>query len=124
MKSYYRVMLGKGSIHAEECFAGDFVGADFLAAQDLTGELHEDWRTFNKKFIPVFLAAHPDKTKVAAGLACGALWTISKGMNEGDFVLCPDGSGHYHVGEVSGDYHYQLGEVLPHRRPVHWLNRT
>ena len=30
-----------------------------------------------KKFIPVFLAGHPDKTKIGAGLACGFLWTVS-----------------------------------------------
>ena len=29
MKNYYRVMLGKNSIYAEECFAGNFIGTDF-----------------------------------------------------------------------------------------------
>jgi hypothetical protein len=27
--------------------------------------------------------------------ACGALWTVYKGINVGDLVLCPDGAGSY-----------------------------
>lgn len=120
MKSYYRVMLGKQSIHAAECFAGNFIGTDYEVKQDLKNELPDDWRAFNKKFIPVYLSIHPDKTKIGAGLACGFLWTVSKGINKGDIVLCPDGTGFYKVGEVNGDYYYAPGEVLPHRRPVSW----
>lgn len=122
MKNYYRVMLGKKSVHAEECFKGNFIGADFGIKQDLTKKLPTEWRVFNKEFIPVFLAAHPEKTKIGAGLACGALWTVSKGIQKGDVVLCPDGTGKYLVGEVSGDYYYKPGEILFHRRPVTWLN--
>jgi restriction system protein len=115
-------MLGKKSVFADECFAGGFIGTDFGINQDLSGQLPENWPAFNKKFIPIFLAAHPDKTKIGAGLACGALWTVSKGIQKGDIVLCPDGSGHYRVGEVSGDYYYEPGKILFHRRPVTWLS--
>lgn len=52
MRTYYRVMLGKGSVHAEECVAGQFIGTDFNIDQDLTHKLPEEWRTFNKEFIP------------------------------------------------------------------------
>ena len=124
MKNYYRVMLGQKSIYAEDCFAGNFIGTDFGINQDLTKKLPGEWRAFNKEFIPVFLAAHPDKTKISAGLACGALWTVSKGIQNGDVVLCPDGTGKYRVGEISGDYNYEPGKILPHRRPVSWLNVT
>jgi restriction system protein len=122
MKNYYRVMLGKKSIHANECFKGNFIGTDFDIREDLTNKLSEDWRDFNKHFIPVYLASHPDKTKIGAGLACGALWTVSKGIEIGDVVLCPDGTGKYRVGEVSGNYHYEPGGILRHRRPVMWLH--
>jgi restriction system protein len=121
-KSYYRVMLGQKSIHAAECFAGNFIGTDFGIDQDPSHKLPEEWRIFNKEFIPIYIAKHPDKTKIGGGLACGALWTVSKGIAKGDTVLCPDGSGHYRVGEVSGDYSYESGKILPHRRPVQWLN--
>jgi len=124
MKKYYRAMLGKGSIHAVECFAENFIGADYQINQNLSGKLVDDWRAFNKEFIPVYLAAHPDKTKIGAGLACGALWTVAKGIKIGDSVICADGSGRYRVGEVTGDYFYQPDGILPHRRPVHWLSET
>ena len=84
----------------------------------------DDWRAFNKKFVPIFMAGHPDKTKIGAGLACGALWTVSKGIAKGDLVISPDGMGTYFVGEVSGDYFYVHGEPSPHRRPVKWLPQT
>ena len=122
VKGYYRIMLGQKSIYAAECFAGNFIGTDFGIDQDLTTKLPEEWRVFNQEFIPVYLAKHPDKTKIGAGLACGALWTVSKGIKVGDVVLCPDGSGRYRVGQVSGEYMYAPGEILFHRRPIHWLN--
>ena len=124
MKNYYRVMLGKGSSYAEECFARHFIGTDFEIRQDLTNDLPEDWRTFNKKFIPIFLKIRPDKTKIGAGLACGALWTVSKGILKDDVVLCPDGSGRYRVGEVTGNYQYTPDEILPHRRAVRWTGQS
>lgn len=124
MTSYYRVMLGKQSVYAQECLSGGFIGTYFQIDQDLTHHLPDNWRTFNREFIPVFLERHPHKTKVAAGLACGALWTVSKGIQNEDIVLCPDGKGHYYVGLVRGSYYYQPGEILPHRRPVQWFSQT
>src|SRR5262245_39996262 len=124
MRGYYRLMLGRKSAHAAECFAGSFIGTDFKIHEDLSRKLPEEWRAFNKQFIPIFLASNPDKTKTGAGLACGALWTVSKGIKKGDLVLCPDGAGYYHAGEVLGDYYYAAGQVLPHRRKVRWLETT
>lgn len=124
MKRYFRVMLGRSSMYANECFAGGFIGVDFDFAQDLSNDLPDNWRAFNEKFIPVFLAKNPDKKKVAAGLACGMTWTVSKGIRPGDLVLCPNGEGVYHVGEITGEYFYQPGGNLRHRRPVQWLNAT
>ncbi len=124
MRDHYRLMLGGGSVHAEACFAGNFVGTDFGIHQDLAGRLPDEWRVFNKEFIPVFLKGHPDKTRIAAGLACGALWTVSKGLTQGDILLCPDGTGQYRIGEITGGYTYASGEILPHRRSVRWLDWT
>ena len=116
-------MLGKKSSHADECFAGNFIGADFGFAGDLTGQLPDENRPFNKTFVPVYLDKHPGKSKVVAGLACGALWTVAKGIQIGDLVLCPTGSGQYKIGKVTSDYKYQAG-ILPHRRSVVWLDKT
>lgn len=66
---YYRLMLGKGSRHAEQCLAERFIGADYGIERDLSRELPDSWRQFNAMFIPVYQETHPEKTKVAAGLA-------------------------------------------------------
>jgi restriction system protein len=71
--------------------------------------------------IPVWQERKPGKTKVAVGLYCGSLWTVCKGILEGDRVLCPDGSGNYFVGEVTGQYFFSPGVDLPHRRAVRWV---
>ena len=68
MKRYYRVMLGKNSMHAEQCAQENFIGADYGIQENLTGKLPDDWREFNRKYIPIFLKGHPDKTRVGAGL--------------------------------------------------------
>lgn len=117
-------MLGKKSIHAEEAHQGNYIGAGWLPDVDLTNKFPDNWREFNKEYIPIYLAQNPDKTKVSAGLACGMLHTISKGILKGDVVLCPSGKGDYLIGEVVGDYEYEKGEVLPHRRAVRWFSNT
>lgn len=122
MKSYYRVMLGKKSVFAADCFAGSYIGVDFAIKEDLSKSLPDEWRAFNKKYIPVYLSAHPDKSKITAGLACGGVWTVCRGINEGDIVLSPDGAGSYRVGEVTGGYYYSPEGPLPHRRRVKWFD--
>nr|WP_233120869.1 endonuclease NucS domain-containing protein [Chlorobium sp. KB01] len=117
-------MLGRKSAYASECFGGGYIGADFGINEDLSRKLPEEWKDFNKQFIPVLLANEPDKTKIGAGLACGALWTVSKGIKRGDIVLCPDGTGSYRIGEVMGDYYYASGQELPHRRKVRWFEKS
>ena len=63
----------------------------------------------------------PGKSTTSAGLACGFLWTIVKGLKIGDVVLCPSGEGFYYVGTISSNYYYVQGSELPHRREVKWL---
>ena len=121
MKRYVRVMLGAKSIYAAECYEGNFIGADYDIHIDLTNELPDNWRDFNAKYRPIWLQANEGKSKIAAGLACGMLWTICKGIRKGDIVLCPDGDGNYYVGEVESNYHYHPDTILPHRRTVKWF---
>lgn len=124
MKEFYRVMLGRGSMYAQECREQGFIGANFDIQQDLSGHLPEDWREFNKEFIPIYLQANPEKSKIAAGLCCGFLWTVCKKIQVGDIVLSPDGKGRYFVGEVQSDYRFVPGANQPHQRQVHWLDET
>lgn len=121
MKRYNRVMAGARSANAQQCFTEGFIGVDYEVPVDLTGRLPDDWRVFNHEFIPVYLAGHPNKTKIAAGLACAFIWTVSKGLRQGDMVITPDGMGRYRAGEIVSDYFYAPSQVLPHRRKVNWL---
>jgi restriction system protein len=120
MKQYKRIMLGAKSIYADACYEGSFIGADFGIVQDLSAHLPDNWRAFNEVFRPIWMETYPEKSKIAAGLACGMLWSISKGLNKGDVVLCPDGQGRYYIGTVRSNYYYKEGEFLPHRRKVKW----
>ena len=124
MTSYYRVMLGRGGRYSSQGIEGNYIGVDFDIPQDLTASLPDQWREFNRRFIPIWFEKNPGKSKIAAGLACGMLWTVAKGISIGDVVLCPDGTGIYHVGEVTGEYQYRQDEELHHQRPVKWHSKT
>ncbi len=122
MKKYYRLMLGRQHKYFNECYDNKYVGVGFDIEVDLKNDLPDNWRDFNKKYIPFYLNKNPEKSKVTAGLACGAIWTVSKGMNLGDILLCPDGQRNYKVGKISGDYFYDASiPSLLHRRSVEWL---
>jgi len=124
MPKYYRFILGRNSRYAQQCYEGSFIGTDYGIHQDLSDHLPDRFQDFNEQFRPVFMANRPDKSKVAAGLACGALYTASKGILQGDIVLCPDGHSSYRIGEVVGPYVYVPEGPLPHRREVRWLPQT
>ena len=124
MKEFYRVMLGRGSIFAQECRDQGIIGAGFGITQDLSNTLPENWKEFNQQFIPIYQQANPGKSKISAGLSCGFLWTVSKGIKVGDIVLSPDGKGRYFVGKVMSDYLYVSGANQPHQRQVHWFDET
>jgi endonuclease NucS-like protein len=123
MRNYFRIRLGQGGRDAADCLTGEFVGVDYGLDEDLTGKVPDEWRAFNAQFIPVLMTKNSKKTKIGAGLSCGAIWTVSKGMNTGDLVICPDAAGSFQIGEVTGGYIYQEGGPLPHRRPVRWLRQ-
>lgn len=123
MKNYYRIALKRGQ-YAEEALNGGFICAGFLPDVDLTGKLPDNFRDFNTTFVPIYLEKNPGKTRIGAGLACGQLWTIAKGLRKGDIVLSPNGQGEYLVGEVAGEYDYHPGHEMPHRRPMDWYKDT
>lgn len=77
-------MLGPKSVYIKECQQGNFVGVNFDIGQDLTKKLPDNWREFNREFIPVWVEKNPGKNKISAGLACGFLFTVAKGMKKGD----------------------------------------
>ncbi|MBQ8829386.1 MAG: DUF91 domain-containing protein, partial [Burkholderiaceae bacterium] len=128
-RSYYRCMPGGKSVYFTECFSQGFIGVDFGVDENLKDKFPENWREFNTEYIPKFLAKHPNYHKIGAGLACGMLWTLGKGIHENDVVLVPNGQGQYAVGVVTSGYIYAGEDAnLPHQRRVTWLpdliNRT
>lgn len=123
-KQYRRVFLGKGSANAADGLAGGFICAGFLFGIDLTDRFPDHFRKFNAEMIPLWMEQNPERSKVAAGLACGMLHTICKGLHVGDIVMTPDTDGVYHFGEITGPYFYDAAYQLPHKRPVHWYGIT
>lgn len=124
MKKYNRIMLGRGSLYAKTCREEGYIGANFDINIDLSESLYENWRDFNSKFIPIWMKNVPGKSKTAAGLACGFLWTIVKGLQIGDTVLSPSGEGYYYVGTIVSGYYYVANSALPHRRKVEWNDKV
>jgi len=117
-------MLGRAGRFAKMCREEGYIGANFDIKKDLSSSLPENWRKFNEETIPLWLESNPGKTKTAAGVACGFLWTIAKGLQIGDVVLCPSGEGTYYVGTIAGDYYYVPNTDLPHRRKVEWKDKV
>lgn len=120
MKKYNRVMLGQGSKYAKMCRENGYIGANFDINEDLSDSLYDNWRDFNSKYIPIWMENMPEKSKTSAGLACGFLWTIIKGLQIGDIILSPSGEGFYYVGTITSDYYYVPNTELPHRRNIKW----
>lgn len=123
-KKYNRIMLGRAGRFAKMCREEGYIGADFDIEKDLSNSLPENWRQFNEETIPLWLENNPGKSKAAAGVACGFLWTIAKGLQIGDVVLCPSGEGTYYVGTIVGDYYYVPNTDLQHRRKVEWKDKV
>ena len=129
MADFFRVMLGKGSSLAQKCFDEGFVGVDFDIDHDISAALarSDNFREFNREYIPRWLEKNPDKSKVAAGLAMGFTYTVAKAIQIGDFIISPDGNRRYRFGQVAGPYEFAgvewdfTGE-LPHRRRVVWTD--
>ena len=55
MKRYFRVLLGLKGIFADQCFKGNFIGMDIGINEDLTPNLPENWREFNRKFVTIYI---------------------------------------------------------------------
>jgi len=122
MRSFYQLRLGQGARYFAECLENNFIGVGWFKDYDLNLILKAspEWKAFNQEMIPIYLKEHPNRKKVAAGLACAATFTVCKSIREGDIVVCPKGDGTYAVGEIVGDYTYAKGGNLPHRRKVNW----
>jgi len=117
---YNRIMPGAKSAYVDKCLNEKFIGVDFGITEDISDYLSDDIKPFKERYRKIYLEKRPHKSKVAAGLACGTIWTVCYNLKKGDILLCPDGKGEYLVGEMESNYYYVPGEILPHRRKVNW----
>lgn len=122
MKQYNRIMLGAGGMYLEECLQGGYIGASFIKDDNLVDTPWNDESAWRLQMQTRYLALHPEKTMGTARNSVGFLWTICKGLNNGDIVLASDGHGGYHIGRITSDYYYEPCNTLSHRRRVEWLN--
>jgi len=120
MSYFVRVMLGEKSIHAENCFRDGVIGTDFDLLTDLTQMLKDSWIDSKRELTELYKQSNPGKSPVSVGLACGAMWTVSKGIPVGGVVVSPTGLGTYAIGKVASEYEYLKDSYLPHRRKVEW----
>lgn len=118
-------MLGKASANFGECHKESLIGIDFDIKIDLSSETtgQNDWKVFNKKYIPIHQSITKNVSNVSSGFACVKVWEIRFGMNIGDIVFTPDGSGNYYIAEIISDYLYNENFCIPHCRKVRWLGQ-
>ncbi len=114
-------MLGAQNKFGQKSLQDGYIGVGFLPNIDFSNQFAEHWRDFNKNYIPEYISQNPEKSKVAAGLACASIWVLGKDMNVGDLVLTPSGNREYHIGEITGPYEYVKDSNLQHQRKVKWL---
>ena len=122
MQQYNRIMLGEHGKYIADCLTGGFIGAAFLKDIDFSARSHADEKQWRLKVTEDYLRANPDKSVQAARTAAGFLWTVCYGLRNGDIVLAPNGNGGYQVGTIKGNYYFQQGAALPHRRQVQWMS--
>ena len=123
-KSYYRTRFPKSKCRhntVSQSLAVNYDGFGF----DLSNHFTQSKKAFIAKFRDMFLKHNPNKTKVSAELACGAVWTICKEIQKGDIVICPSGrNDKYLAGEVIGDYSFWGGNDFRHHRKVVWARKS
>lgn len=115
-------MLGGQNKFGHDALKEGYVGVGFLPNIDFANKFFDNWKDFNREFIPEFIEQNPEKSKVAAGLACACIWVLGRDIGIGDIVLTPSGNREYHVGEIVGPYEFVKDSNLPHQRKVRWLN--
>lgn len=123
MKQYNRIMLGEHGKYLQECVEGSFVGTDFLPDMDLSNTDTSDESLWRKSMVAKYLEVHPDRSIGTARNAIGFLWTVSFGLHKGDIVLASNGEGAYQIGFIDGNYYYNPGGNLCHRRAMKWLDK-
>ena len=123
---FMRLRTGREHQHFNSIYAGKYISVGFGLHIDLSNSLFDNWRDFNKKYIPEILKIDPNKSRVGAGLNCGVIWTLSKGLEKDAIVLCQDEDKNYHPCRIISNYYYVKGGKGGgcHRRKVEWFDKS
>lgn len=119
-----RIILGRAHTHFNQCRRENFIGVDYALGMDLSPYLSGSRDYFETNLKLILKEKNPDGSKVSHGLICSFLRTIVKDLEIGDFFITPDGSGKYHLGQITGPYFFQPDGILPHRRSVKWFDQS
>ena len=120
-KKYSRLRMGKQGQYFEQCYNGNFIGVSFGIDRDLTNDLYDNWRDFNAIYVDHMIEEKISTSRVGAGVSCGAIWTLSKGIEKDAIVICPDLDGNFLPCKIISNYYYTKGDDPYHRRKVEWF---
>lgn len=121
---YLRLRTGREHQWFDVFYNNNYLAVGYGLNIDLSDSLFENWRDFNKKFIPEIIKKEPTKSKVGAGLNCGVIWTLSKGIQKDAIILCQDKDKNYHACKIISNYYYSDDEQGGyHRRKVEWFDK-
>ena len=121
---FKRLRTGRTHQWFKEFKNNDYVGVSYGLKTDISADLFENWRDFNKKYIDkVIELSGGIKSRVGAGLNCGVIWTLSKGVEIGNIILCQDEDKNYHACRVTSQYFFSEQEPH-HRRKVEWIGEV
>lgn len=122
-KKISRLRTGRNQEWFQTFYEGSYVGISYGLEMDLSNDLFDNWRDFNKKYIDKIIKLSPGKSRVGAGLNCGVIWTLSKGLPKDAILLCPDKDGNFMACKIISDYYYSKEEPH-HRRKVEWFKTS
>ena len=121
---FKRLRTGRTHQWFKEFKNNDYVGVSYGLKTDISADLFENWRDFNKKYIDKVIEISGGlKSRVGAGLNCGVIWTLSKGVEIGNIILCQDEDKNYHACRVTSQYFFSEQEPH-HRRKVEWIGEV
>jgi hypothetical protein len=114
------IRAGAGAAYAARFLSDGVVAIGFDGVESAEGLSFEEISARMKAVVV-------DEAPVAVGLAAGAVYRIASAIEEGDFVVTPEGEGWFLAGEVAGPYEYKVPpfvENYSHLRPVRWFARV
>ena len=121
---YLRLRTGRDHQWFKQFYKDNYIAVGFGLDIDLSDSLFDNWRDFNKKFIPTVIDKNPGKSRIAAGLNCGVIWTLSKGVEKDAIILCQDEDKNYHPCRVVSNYFFSKEDGQYHRRKVEWFDKS